>query len=160
MMNDATWMLVTDVVERVQHSIRMTDYPATVILDGDRRQILSDYDYVGGESARVAFETRAAEHARQLSIHRFAIAVPQVVERAPGGLQSRGLSDQPLRPGEQESVVWTAYDAADGVDYGWAPYARRPDGQPVFDSPTIFDLPVNPTEKTPGVRLLHLLLDK
>ncbi|WP_239311014.1 hypothetical protein [Frankia sp. Cj3] len=154
-MNDATWSLVTDVVDRVQQSIRMTDYPAIVILDGDRRQILSDYDH--GENARTDFETRAAEFARTLHARRFTFAVPQIIEMLPGTLQAHAYSVRPLRDGEQECVVWTAYDADDGVDYGWAPYTRRPDGQPIFDEPRTFDLPAHPTDGFPGVRLLRLL---
>jgi hypothetical protein len=64
-----------------------------------------------------------------------------LIEMLPGGLQARAFSVRPLRAGEQESVVWTAYDAGDGIDYGWAPYTRRPGGQPVFDEPVTFDLP-------------------
>jgi hypothetical protein len=158
-MNDATWQLVTDVVGRVQQSIRMTDSPAIVILDGDSRSILSDYDYVHGDDARIDFETRAADHARGLHAHRFALAVPQIVELLPGGLQARAFGARPLRDGEQETVLWTAYDATDGVDYGWAPYSRRPNGQPVFDDPRRFGLPAQPTDTTPGVRLLRLLTD-
>lgn len=37
-MNDGTWALVTDVVERVQRAIRAQQAPAIVVLDGDRRQ--------------------------------------------------------------------------------------------------------------------------
>src|SRR5262245_34524372 len=156
-MNDTTWTLVTDVVDRVQKSIQMTDYPAIVILDGDRRQILADYDYVHGEDARTAFETRAAESARALHAHRFTLAVPQIIELLPDGLQAHPFVVRPLREGEQESVVWTAYDAGDGVDYGWAPYTRRPAGQPVFDKPSTFHLPTLPTDGFPGVLLLRLL---
>ncbi|ABW12491.1 hypothetical protein Franean1_3079 [Parafrankia sp. EAN1pec] len=159
-MNDATWTLVTDVVGRVQQSIRMTDYPAIVILDGDRRQILSDYDYVHGETTRTDFETRAADHARTLHARRFTFAVPQIIEMLPGGLQAHEFSVRPLRDGEQESVVWTAYDADDGVDYGWAPYTRRPAGQPIFDEPSTFHLPALPTDGFPGVHLLRLLTNE
>ncbi|WP_232234903.1 MULTISPECIES: hypothetical protein [Frankia] len=158
-MNDATWSLVTDVVDRVQQSIRMTDYPAIVILDGDRRQILSDYDYVQSETARTGFETRAAELARTLHARRFTFAVPQIIETVPGSLEAHAFSVRPLRDGEQESVVWTAYDADDGVDYGWAPYTRQPGGQPVFDEPTTFHLRALSTDGFPGVRLLRLLTD-
>ncbi|WP_018638682.1 hypothetical protein [Parafrankia elaeagni] len=156
-MNDATWTLVTDVVDRVQQSIRMTDYPAIVILDGDRRQILSDYDYIHGENARTDFETRAADHAHALHARRFTFAVPQIIEMSPGNLQAHAFSVRPLRDGEQECVVWTAYDADDGVDYGWAPYTRRPSGQPIFDEPSTFHLPARPTSGFPGLRLLRLL---
>ena len=156
-MNDATWRLVTDVVGRVQQSIRMTDYPAIVLLDGDRSQILSDYDYVHGETAQSDFETRAADHARALHARRFTLAVPQIIEMLPGGLHAHAFSVRPLRDGEQECVVWTAYDAGDGVDYGWAPYSRRPSGQPVFDEPSTFHLPSQPGDGFPGLRLLRLL---
>ena len=156
-MNDATWTLVTDVVSRVQQSIRMTDYPAIVILDGNQRRILSDYDYVHGRDARLDFETRAAERARQLDTQRFAFAVPQIIELVPGSLLAHPFSVRPLRDDEQECVVWTAYDAGDGVDYGWAPYTRRPNGQAVFDVPQTFDQAVQPSDGTPGVHLLHLL---
>ncbi len=157
-MNDATWALVTDVVERVQRAISMMDCPAIVILDGDRRQILSDYDYLRDEDATTAFERKAAAHAKAIHAHRFAFAVPQViVETVPGTVQARAVSNHPLRPGEQETVAWTAYDAADGVDYGWAPYTRRPNNEPVFGPPEIFDMPVKAAERMPGVRLLRLL---
>lgn len=157
-MNDDTWALVVDVVGRVQRAISAKDCPAIVILDGDRRQILSDYDYLRDEDARVAFERKAADHARAINTHRFVFAVPQVVvETVPGTIQSRAVSNHPLRPGEQETVAWTAYDAADGVDYGWAPYTRRPDNEPVFGPPETFDLPLKAAERMPGVRLLRLL---
>ncbi|CAO5150985.1 conserved hypothetical protein [Frankia sp. AiPs1] len=159
-MNDITWTLVIDVVNRVQQSIRMTDYPAIVILDADRRQILSDYDYVHGEHTRVDFETRAADRARALHARRFTLAVPQIIEMRPDGLQAHPFSVRPLRDGEQECVVWTAYDATDGVDYGWAPHSRRPDGQPVFDEPSTFHLPARPGDGFPGLRLLQLLTDE
>jgi hypothetical protein len=159
-MNDTTWSLVTDVVDRVQQSIRMTDYPAIVILDGDRRQILSDYDYVHGEPARTDFETRAADRARALHARRFTFAVPQIIEMLSDGLQAYAFSVRPLREGEQEGVVWTAYDTDDGVDYGWAPYTRRPSGQPVFDKPSTFHLPARPGDGFPGLRLLRLLTDE
>jgi hypothetical protein len=157
-MNDGTWALVTDVVERVQRAIRAQQAPAIVVLDGDRRQILSDFDYLRDEAAILVFETKAADHARALHARRFALAVPQVVvEAAPGHFQARAVSNHPLRSGEQETIAWTAYDAADGADFGFAPYARRPGGQPVFSPPEIFDIPVTATEQMPGLRLLHML---
>lgn len=157
-MNDDTWTLVTDVVGRVQRAIGLKQAPAIVILDGDRRQILSDYDYQRDEATRLAFETKAAEHARVRHVRRFAFAVPLVVlDTEPGVFDGRAVSNHPLRPGEREAIVWTAYDAADGADFGFAPYTRRPAGQPVFDTPEIFEVPMNAEERMPGVRLLHLL---
>ncbi|MCM3887460.1 hypothetical protein [Frankia sp. R82] len=157
-MNEDTWALVLDVVGRVQRAIGLDQAPAIVVLDGDRRQILADYDYQHDDTARLAFETRAAEHARNLHLHRFAFAVPRVITPSePGVISSRAVSHYSLRPGEQEAILWSAYDTADGLDLGLTHYARRPAGQPVFDSPTIFDRPMAAQDHMPGIRLLHLL---
>ncbi|MCK9903888.1 hypothetical protein CC117_27790 [Parafrankia colletiae] len=159
-MNDDTWTLVTDVVGRVQRAIGLKGAPAIVILDGDRRQILSDYDYLRDQDATVAFEHKAAEHARALNLRRFAFAVPQVIiETEPGIFSARAVSNHPLRPGEQETIAWTAYDTTDGADFGFAPYTRRPNGRPVFDEPEIFDVPMRADDRMPGVRLLRQLTD-
>ncbi|WP_055752671.1 MULTISPECIES: hypothetical protein [unclassified Frankia] len=160
-MNDDTWTLVTDVVGRVQRAIDRKEAPAIVILDGDQgRRILSDYDYQRDQDATAAFEHKAAEHARALSLRRFAFAVPQVViETEPGIFSARAVSNHPLRPGEQETIAWTAYDTTDGADFGFAPYTRRPGGRPVFDEPEIFDVPMRADDRMPGVRLLRQLTD-
>jgi len=159
-MNDDTWALVTDVVGRVQHAINLKQAPAIVILDGDRRQILSDYDYQHDQDTAHAFEHTAADRARALNLRRFAFAVPRVIlETAPGSYDGRAVSNHPLRAGEQETIVWTAYDTAGGADFGLAGYTRRPNGRPVFDEPEIFDVPIRADDRMPGVRLLRQLTD-
>ncbi|MBL7487787.1 hypothetical protein I6A60_35950 [Frankia sp. AgB1.9] len=160
-MNDDTWALVGDVVARVQRAIGLQQAPAIVILDGEQgRRILSDYDYQRDDATSHAFEAKAADQARALHARRFAFAVPQVIaEPTPGRYQARAVSNHPLRPGEQETIAWTAHDTTDGADYGFAPYTRRPNGRPVFGEPELFDIPITATERMPGRRLLHLLLD-
>ncbi len=159
-MIDDTWTLVTDVVGRVQRAISLHQAPAIVILDGDRRQILSDYDY-HDDATRIAFETRAAEHATPLHLRRFAFAVPRIITQTEtGSVRYRPVSNHPLHPGEQEAIVWTAYDLHDGMDLGLARYSRRPAGQPVFDTPKIFDVPMAAGEHSPGMHLLRALTSK
>jgi hypothetical protein len=157
-MNDDTWALVTDVVARVQRAIGLQQAPAIVILDGDQRLILSDYDYLHDDDTASAFETKAADHARALHARRFAFAVPKVIiETVPGTFDARAVSNHPLRPGEQETILWTAYDATDGVDFGLAPYTRRPAGQPVFSPPELFEASMQASERMPGLRMAKLL---
>nr|MDT0663768.1 hypothetical protein [Micromonospora sp. DSM 115978] len=72
-------------------------------------------------------------------------------------VSGRAVSNHPLRPDEQETVAWTAYDTTDGADFGFAPYTRRPNGQPVFEAPEILDVPMRADEHMPGARLLHHL---
>ncbi|WP_157857407.1 hypothetical protein [Streptomyces yerevanensis] len=50
-----------------------------------------------------------------------------------------------------------SYDAHDGVDYGFVPYARRPNGDPIFADPEVFTAAVRPREQAPGWTLLHAL---
>ena len=65
-MNDKTTALLHDVVTRLEKSIIARDCPAVVVLDGDRRLALSDYDYLRDEATATAFETRAASKARDI----------------------------------------------------------------------------------------------
>jgi hypothetical protein len=157
-MNEATWALVTDVVRRVQQAVEKRQAPAIVILDGARRLILSDYDYLRDQDAALAFEVNAAERAQTLDVRHFAFAVPQVVvSDEPGSYAARAVSNHPLRPGEQETIVWTGFDRANGVYFGVAPFSRRPGGRPVFDEPTTLDVPLRAEDRMPGVRLLRAL---
>lgn len=61
------------------------------------------------------------------------------------------------REGEQELIAWMTFDADDGVDYGYLPYARRPSGDPVFDNHTMFTAPLQPYDDFPGRHLLSTL---
>ncbi|MBB5967730.1 hypothetical protein [Planomonospora venezuelensis] len=57
-MNGETTALLSDVVGRLEKSIVARDRPAVVILDGERRPVLSDYDYLRDQPAATAFERR------------------------------------------------------------------------------------------------------
>lgn len=124
-----------------------------VALHGDRTLVLSDYDYLRDDATAEAFEGRVAEQARQIHAGPFAFAVPQVwlFEQDTAG------HNLLLREGEQELIAWMSYDADDGVDYGYLPYARRPGGEPVFDDHTVFTVPVQPYGEFPGRHLLRAL---
>lgn len=153
-MNQETDALLRDVAGRLERAVRGRDCPAIVALQGDRTLVLSDYDYLRDEATAAAFEARAAGTTRELHVVRWAFAVPQVWVLTGGELLTRRVSNHPLRDGEEEGLVWMSYDAEDGVDYGIIPYVRRPDGEPVFDDAEMFLVPVRPTERTPGYRLL------
>ncbi|WLW50325.1 hypothetical protein [Streptomyces sp. YU58] len=43
------------------------------------------------------------------------------------------------------------------ADYGYLPYTRRPNGQPLFDDHTVFTVPVQPYERYPGLHLLRAM---
>ncbi|GAA4495766.1 hypothetical protein GCM10023191_036920 [Actinoallomurus oryzae] len=47
------------------------------------------------------------------------------------------VSPDPLRSGEQEALTWMAFDRTDCVDHGRVAYARRPNGEPVFEDPEV-----------------------
>ncbi|MEO3852575.1 hypothetical protein ABGB09_33990 [Streptomyces sp. B8F3] len=151
--------LLDDVIERLQRAIRARDCPAIVILQGDQTLTLSDYDYLRDLETAAAFERQAAEHARRIDAARWVFAVPQVWLLTDEGISARAVSNHPLREGEQEAITFTAFDFADGVDYGLVPYTRRPNGEPVFDEPEIFTVEVSPGERAPGQRLLHILME-
>ncbi|MFG1879299.1 hypothetical protein ACGFIV_31095 [Sphaerisporangium sp. NPDC049003] len=158
-MNDVTAALLFDAVARLEKSIVARDCPAVVVLDGERRLVLSDYDYLRDESAAVTFEARAAVKAREIGAVRWALAVPQVwVFRPPDTVALRAVSNHPLREGEQEAITWMTCDRDDGVDYGRVAYARRPSGEPVFEEPEVFTVGVRPRESMPGFTLLQAYL--
>ena len=60
-MNDATQTLVIDVIRRVQRAIELGQAPAVVILDGDERPILSDYDYQRDADTAHAFDAESGQ---------------------------------------------------------------------------------------------------
>ncbi|MEV7012693.1 hypothetical protein [Streptosporangium sp. NPDC051022] len=158
-MNDETAALLFDVVGRLEKSIVSRDCPAIVLLDGDRRLVLSDYDYLRDEPAAVAFEARAATKAREIDARRWVLAVPQVwVFTPPNTVSVRAVSNHPLREGEQEAITWMSCDRDEGVDYGRVAYARRPSGEPVFEEPEVFSVGVQPSEAMPGFRMLQVYL--
>ncbi|MFD5321138.1 hypothetical protein [Streptomyces sp. NPDC127098] len=158
-MNEATETLLHEAVERLQAAIRSRDCPAVVALHGQRTLLLSDYDYLRDAATAHAFEHRAAEKAREIKATRWVIVVPQVWLATDTGISARAVSNLPLRDGENEVISWTAFDADDGVDYGFVPYTRRPNGSPVFDEPKIFTEPVHPHAQMPGITLLRGLND-
>lgn len=158
-MNEHTEALMLDVVERLKQAIRARDCPAIVVLDGHSRTVLSDYDYLRDDATARAFELRAADKAKQTGATRWALAVPMVWLITEHSIATRPVSSHPLREGEQEVITWTTGDLAEGVDYGRVPYARRPDGTPVFDDPEITTVALQPTEYTVGSALLRTLTD-
>jgi hypothetical protein len=157
-MNQATGDLLFDVVARLEKNIVARDCPAIVAIEGERRLILSDYDYLRDEQAATDFEARAAVKAKEIGTRRWVFAVPQVWMYTPGTLFTRAVSNHPLREGEQEAITWMSYDQGDGVDYGRVAYARRPSGEPVFEEPEVFAVGITPTEIVPGYRLLQAML--
>jgi hypothetical protein len=158
-MNEETAALLFDAVGRLEKSIIARDCPAVVILDGVRRLVLSDYDYLRNESAASSFEARAAAKAREIGVMRWVLAVPQVwVFRPPDTVAMRAVSNHPLREGEQEAITWMSCDRGEGVDYGRVAYARRPSGEPVFEEPEVFTVGVRPQESMPGFALLQAYL--
>ncbi|WP_329373368.1 hypothetical protein OG896_39735 [Streptomyces sp. NBC_00669] len=89
---------------------------------------------------------------------RIVFGIPQVRLVVGQEIAGRTVSHHPRRECEREVLAWTGHDAEDGVDYGHVPYARRPNGEPVFDDPEIFDAPVHPYDEYPGRVLLKALL--
>lgn len=159
-MNHATETLMFGVTDRVQEAVASRDSPAVVALQGTRTVIMTDYDYLRDQQTAEAFEQRAAAKAREISAVRFVLAVPQIWrETDDGGIIARPVSNAPLREGEHEVIAWTAYDSEDGIDYGHVPYARRPNGAPVFDDPEIFTAPLRPYDRHPGWHLLRTLVE-
>lgn len=158
-MNDALVTLLFDVVERLEKCIRGHESPAIVSVQGERTLVLTDYDYLRDPAAAAAFEQRAAIHARRIAATRWVLAVPQVWVINERDVAARAVSDHPLRPGEQESITWMAFDHDDGIDYGRVPYVRRPNGEPVFDDPEVFTVPLSPGTLTPGRTLLRNFID-
>ena len=157
-MNDDTASLLFDVVERLEQNIQARDCPAIVAMQGQRKLVLSDYDYLRDQAAAVAFETRAAAKAQEIGARRWVIAVPQIWLITAGEISARAVSNHPLLEDEQEAITWTAYDHQDGVDYGRVAYTRRPNGEPIFAEPQVLTVGVRPGETTPGFSLLRILL--
>lgn len=158
-MNEATAHLLFDAVERLERNILAQECPAIVTMEGRNRLALSDYDYLRDTEAAEAFEARAAEKASEIGAVRWVLAVPQVwLFKPPGTVAVRAVSNHPLREGEQEAITWMSFDREDGVDYGRVVYVRRPNGEPVFEDPEIFDVGVRPRETMPGFVLLQRCL--
>ncbi|TDB91168.1 hypothetical protein E1264_02430 [Actinomadura sp. KC216] len=158
-MNDDLAAVLFDVVERQEQHIRADEYLAIAALDGERRLILSDYDYLRDRASAVAFEQRAATHARRVVAVRWVMAVPQVWVINERDVAARSPSPHPLRAGEEEGITWMGFDQEDGIDYGLVPYTRRPSGEPVFAEPKVFNVPLIPGDLMPGHTLLRTLLD-
>ncbi|MFH8811098.1 hypothetical protein ACH4GZ_28370 [Streptomyces hygroscopicus] len=156
-MNHDTEILLRNVAGRLEKAVRERDCPAMVALQGDRTLVLSDYDYLRDDLTAEAFEHRAAEKAQQIHAVRFVFAVPRVWLFDQDVVYGRAVANLPLRQGEQELIAWMSFDADDGVDYGYLPYARRPRGEPVFDDHTVITVPVQPYEEFPGRHLLRAL---
>lgn len=142
----------------MQNAIVARDCPAVAVLQGQRTLVMSDHDYLRDEAAAADFERRAAVKAREIAATRWVLAVPQVWKEVEGGVAARAVSNLPLRPGEEEVITWTAWDVVDGVDYGFVPYTRRPNGEPVFDAVKLFTVPVQPEQDMPGFTLLTTLI--
>jgi hypothetical protein len=151
--------LLHEVVRRLEASIQARDCPAMVALRGDRKLVLSDYDYLRDEASAAAFERRAAAHAREVGATRWVFAVPLVWLICGDVVSARAVSNLPLRPGEQEVISWMSFDLDEGVDYGRVAYTRRPNGDPVFDEPEVFTTEVRPAAGGPGSTLLHAFME-
>ncbi|RFU37340.1 hypothetical protein DZF91_33385 [Actinomadura logoneensis] len=159
-MNEATLDLLLDVVGRLERNIAARRCPAVCGLDGDRRLTLTGYDYLRDDATAGAFERRAAAQANRVRARRWVLAVPMIIAVPPGaGLHGRPVSNQGPREGEQEAIVWTAFDHDDGIDYGIVAYTRRPDGSPVYHDPEIFTAPLAGTPAAPGSVLRQTLLN-
>jgi hypothetical protein len=157
-MNPETAQLMSDVTGKLQKSIRAGDCPAMVTLDGPRPLTLSDYDYLRDDATAVRFEERAAATARRAGARRWVLAVPQVWVISPDMISVRAVSNHPLRPGESEAITWTAFDIADGIDYGRVLFTRRPGGEPVFADAEIIARPARPAAGMPGYTMLQAML--
>jgi len=157
-MNSETAVLVEDITARVQRAVRAGDYTAIVGLHGERKLILSDYDYLINWATSLEFEIRAAAKAQANATKRWVFAVAQVWYDDGETIQARPLHTAPLQPGEIETISWMSYDADDGVDYGRVQFARRPGGQPVFDDAVYFTDPMQPLNRLPGSAMHRLLL--
>jgi hypothetical protein len=157
-MNDETSALLFDVVERLERSIVARDCPAMVALEGERRLVLSDYDYLRDDVAAQSFEWKAAARAREIVAVRWVFAVPQVWVVTAERFAARAVSNHALREGEQEAITWMSFDRGNGVDYGRVPFARRPGGAPVFGEPEIFIIELRPAVSMPGYTLLQALM--
>ncbi|WP_433413239.1 hypothetical protein ACQP1V_29130 [Microtetraspora malaysiensis] len=151
--------LLFEVVGRLEKSIAAHDCPAIVAIEGERKLVLSDYDYLHDSATAAAFEERGAGKAREIGATRWVLAVPQVwIFRPPSTIALRAVSNHPLQEGEQEAITWMSFDREDGVDYGRVAYTRRPDGEPVFEEPEIFEVGIRPRETMPGFLLLQRCL--
>ncbi|WP_146607685.1 hypothetical protein [Spongiactinospora gelatinilytica] len=158
-MNEMTAELLFDVVRRLEKCIVSRSSPAIVALQGARTLVLSDYDHSRDISSAAAFERRAALKAREIAAIRWVLAVPQVwVFTPPDAVSVRAVSNHPLREGEQEAITWMSFDRGAGVDYGRVAYARRPNGDPVFEEPEMFQIGIRPTPASPGYTLLQAFL--
>ncbi|WP_075737674.1 hypothetical protein [Streptomyces acidiscabies] len=158
-MNEPTADLLRDATRRLERAILERDCPAIAALQGDRKLLLSDYDYLRDQETARAFEDRAADKAREINAVRVALVVPQVWLFATDTIYSRAVANLPLREGEQELIAWTVFDIHDGVDYGYLPYTRRPNGAPVFDTDhSVINVPTQPYDNYPGLHLLRNLM--
>lgn len=77
-MNTETADLLFDVVRRLEKGILARECPAIVAMEGERKLMLSDYDYLRDSAAAASFEARAAEKALGIGAARWVLAVPQV----------------------------------------------------------------------------------
>lgn len=158
-MNDDLVALLFDVVKRQEERIQADEYVAILVIEGQRKLVLTEYDYLRDRAVATAFERRAAIHARTIAAIRWIFAVPQVWVINERDVEVRAVSPHPLRPGEQEAITWMGFDRAHGVDYGRVPYTRRPSGDPVFGEPEVFTVPVFSGDLMPGHTLLRSLME-
>jgi hypothetical protein len=159
-MNAETLALLNDVTGRVQRNILAMECPAIVLLSGEKDLALSDYDYLRDNDTAAAFERRAADLFHQIHGVRWVIAVPLVLIESDGGTSARAVSNDPLRPGEQEAISWMSFDRADGMDVGRLSYTRRPGGQPVWGDLETRVAPARVLPANPGYLLLTLTAEQ
>jgi hypothetical protein len=158
-MNGYLALLLSQVIDRLQQSVRAGDCPAIVVIDG-RQQLtyLSDYDYLRDDHTAAKFEERAAAAACSAGARQCVLGVPQVWVISPGVVSVRAVSNLPLRPGESEAITWTAIDLDEGIDYGRVVFTRRPDGEPVFAEAELITRQAVPALGMPGYTMLHAML--
>ncbi|MEV4390535.1 hypothetical protein [Nonomuraea sp. NPDC049607] len=158
-MNEATAHLLFDAVERMEKNIIARECPAIVLLEGRGKLALNYYDYLRDVETAEEIENSAAEKALEIGAVRWVLAVPQVwLFKPPSTIAVRAVSNHALREGEQEAITWMSFDREDGVDYGRVAYVRRPNQEPVFEDPEIFDVGIRPAETMPGFALLQRFL--
>jgi hypothetical protein len=160
-MNQETFDVMTAVTEKVMRNLMPPQEIVCVIglaNPGGGINFLSDWDYMiayGDDSSfQRKFEERAAWLAKEAGVTRWVLAVPMVWHLDGPTVSMRAISPHPLREGEHEVIAVVTFDGSDGVDYGVVPFARRPDGTPVFDDPHELFVNVSPRPFMPGYTLI------
>ncbi|MFM9615519.1 hypothetical protein DF268_11790 [Streptomyces sp. V2] len=103
-MNGPTADLLRDATRRLERAILERDCPAIAALQGDRKLLLSDYDYLRDQETARAFEDRAAAKAREINAVRVALVVRQVWLFATDTIYSRAVAKLPCARASRNSL--------------------------------------------------------